>query len=246
MRFTLNIDLSNTAAQTLEDIKIAIVASINRAGRDGNGTLANVEVCPPWQIQDANGHNVGQWEVVPDMLTKASAPAFVCCCGATDTPAPTMPGVLAMPTAAELAQQQQLGAMATPGADDHHRGVVASMASVAGMAWLPTAGELSGSGVAAESPRENIADRITADGSIAAAAGPTGSPRRRNLASRPTKSQLVDTIVADYLANGKDAAVATFDTAQDLHNLTNEESKSIVLMVRNRLGERKASKKTPF
>lgn len=231
MRFILELAIDTTNG---EPVGFQVRDALNHATTTINGMLGGTGE-PDYCIfaRDSKNNIVGSWSLVDEQ----AAPAVGCCCGATDTPAPTMPAVLAMPTAAELAQQQALGAMAAPGADDRHRGAVASMASVAGMAGLPTAGELSGSGVAAESPRENIADRITSTGSVAAAAGPTGSPRRRNLASRPTKSQLVDTIVADYLANGKDAAVATFDAAQDLHNLTNEESKSIALMVRNRVGD---------
>lgn len=223
MRFTLEMELGNDAAQMNHNASMAIAAVFLRSHNQTLGFVVD---------SSKGGKTVARWQLLAD--DAQAAPAVGCCCGATSTPAPTMPAVLAMPTASELAAWQQLGAMAAPGADDLHRAAVASMASVAGMAGLPTAGAgaLSGSGVAAESPRENIADRITPTGSIAAAAGPTGSPRRRNLASRPTRSQLVATIVADYRANGKAAANATFDTARDLHNLTEVEAKDIAARVR--------------
>lgn len=266
MRFTLSIDLSDTALKTLEDIKLAIVESIWRAGRDGNGTLAPVEVCQPWQIRDTNGNNVGMWEVVPGVLPDAPdaptpAPAFVCCCCAASVPAPDMPAVRTMPTAAELASiaadaaglgrsmadlarelasmasvarmpaaaeieaWQRLGALKTTEGEARHQGALRSLDSCASM---PAAAALAPAPAAVE----DVANRIDAGGRVAAAAGPTGSPRRRNLASRPSRSQLVATIVADYRANGKDAANATFDTARTLHNLTEVEAKDIAARVR--------------
>jgi hypothetical protein len=186
-----------------------------------------IEAFTDYTVRDSEGNTIGKWKVSDPFDVKM--PPVRCCCGASDTPAPSMPTVLAMPTAAELASiaadAAGLGRSLTDLA-----GELNSMASVARM---PTAASLAGAGVAAELPRENVsADRITTDGRVTAAAGPTGSPRRRNLASRPTKSQLIETILADYRANGKDAANVTFDTAREMYNLTDFEARGIQARVK--------------
>ena len=190
------------------------------------------------------------------------APAFAGCCGATDSPAPTMAAVLAMPTAAALARLTEAAAGIGTSLEAI-AGHMASMRAVSGMpsgaqlaSWQPVcaaegcetvgapadaAMHTSTSALAtAPSPssapaRENVSARITADGTVADAAGPTGAPRRRNLAVRPTQSDLVDTLVGETRTHGKQAAAVLFERMTDKYNLTQIEGAAIVRRVRAEL-----------
>lgn len=64
VKFELEVELSNAAMQTAEDVKEAIVESINGWGRDGTGTLSTLFLYDERGIRDVNGNRVGRWVVV--------------------------------------------------------------------------------------------------------------------------------------------------------------------------------------